>query len=205
MIRISAQPEPPNFDLLVRRPGRKYLARYPRPTEKQFRSHSYWTRILGELHSRYNGICAYSCHWIAFDTGSKQVEHFLPKSEHPQLAYEWSNYRLVCGILNGRKGTRNVLDPFTIEDGWFIIGFPSLLVMPSASLEPEIAQQIHETIGILGLNDEGTCMKTRAKYVEDYCKRRITYDHLIEEAPFLAKELARQGYVESIRDIMLYG
>ena len=35
-----------------------------------------------------------------------------------------SNYRLVCGTLNSRKGTFEVLDPFMIEDGWFEIDFP---------------------------------------------------------------------------------
>jgi hypothetical protein len=204
MIHVDLKDEPEKFEARVRKCGRRFLARCPNPTSRQWRDHAYWTEVGKELHSVYGGICAYSCHWIAYDTGWRTVEHYLPKDINPDLAYEWNNYRLVCGVLNGRKGTRQVLDPFLVQNGWFIIDFPSLLVLPSRELGNELYEQVVRTCEILGLNDEDTCMKSRAKYVEDYCKYKITFDHLACEAPFIAQELERQGLVETIREIMIY-
>src|ERR1700722_20351165 len=96
MIRVIAQPEPQVFDEEVRRPGRRFLRKNPNPTSKEFASHSYWRSILSLLHEAYDGICAYSCHWIPYDTGADTVEHFQSKSNYPRRAYEWVNYRLVC-------------------------------------------------------------------------------------------------------------
>ena len=57
-----------------------------------------------------------------------RVDHFYPKSVRPDMAYEWSNFRLASLKLNCRKREfQDVLDPFTIEPGWFCLSFPSLL------------------------------------------------------------------------------
>ena len=205
MIRVTCQPEPDNFERDVRQQGYRFLAQTPSPTRRQWESHSYWRKVLRQMHNQYGGICAYSCHWISYDTGADTVEHFLPKKVHPHLAYEWSNYRFVCAKLNGRKGIHSdVLDPFEIETGWFVLDFPSLLVKPAATLPTKLSEQVCQTIDRLELNDEGTCMKSRAKYVEDYCKREISFQYLSQNAPFIALELKRLGLVEEIRAIMIY-
>ena len=157
-----------------------------------------------ELHDAYRGICAYSCHWIPYDTGGKTVEHFMAKSHFPNQAYEWSNFRLVCSTLNGRKGTNNILDPFAIGNGWFVIDFPSLLVKPSIGLPDPLAQQVRETITSLGLNDEGTCLKGRERYIKNYCKNLVDFEYLRQEAPFIAQELERQDLVLDIVTMMDY-
>lgn len=208
MIHVELQPEPAPFDRLVRQPGHRFLARHVRPTKNLWRSHDYWVRVKGELYAGYNQICAYSSHWIPPDTGSRTCEHFVPKDRHPKLAYEWSNYRLVCGTLNGRKGTRGVLDPFELKDGWFVIDFPSLLVRPGRSFDLGIARRIQETIDVLGLNDEGTCLMARASWTRDYCclvreaQAAVAFEFLKRRAPFLAVELQRQGLIESIVAMM---
>lgn len=204
MIHVNLQPEPFHFDARVRRRGLRFLARNPNPSQKQWHNHNYWTEVGFDLHSAYGGICAYSCHWIAFDTGWKTTEHFLPKSNYPEFAYEWDNYRLVAGVLNGRKSDNEVLDPFQIENGWFVIKFPSLLVVPSPHLDRALRERVRDTIDILGLNDEDTCMKSRAKYIEDYCKQHISFHYLRREAPFIGRELERQSLVEHIREMMIY-
>ncbi len=160
--------------------------------------------MLRDLHDAYGGICAYSCHWIPYDTGAKTVEHFKPKVRYPQDAYEWDNYRLVCNALNGRKSDRDTLDPFEISDGWFIIDFPSLLVKSAPGLPDDLKNQVIATRDILGLNDEATCLKNRNEFVWCYCKRQITFAHLERQAPFLAKELVRQGLTDTIQEIMGY-
>ncbi len=205
MIRVEAQSEPVSFHAQVRKPGRQFLKQHPAPTAKQWKARAYWTRILRDLHDAYRGICAYSCHWIPYDTGHDTVEHFRPKSRFPKEAYEWSNYRLVCGTLNGRKGTHvDVIDPFSVQNGWFVLDFPSLLVKPSHELSQADAGRVLRTIGRLRLNDEGTCLAARLRFVKDYCEHRINFAYLEDDAPFIAREIRRQGLVDSLPDLMGY-
>jgi hypothetical protein len=202
VIHVDQREEPADFDNLVRRRGQWFLRSNPRPTSRQWRSHRYWHDTESELHTAYGGICAYSCHWIPYDTGANTVEHFRPKDIYPTDAYEWSNYRLVCATLNGRKGVHeDVLDPFLIEDGWFVIDFPSMLVTPSSGLTPENWQCVQATIDRLGLNDEGTCLKSRARWLWDYCSNDISFDYLRRNAPFIAAELERQNLAATIREV----
>ena len=128
MIRIAPAPEPASFNDLVRIvPGQRYLASIAQGAKANFTNRNYWKAILPELHSAYQNICAYSCHWMPLDTGADTVEHFMPKSVTPAEAYEWRNYRLVCARLNGRKRNfQDVADPFEIGEGMFYLHFPSL-------------------------------------------------------------------------------
>ncbi len=203
MIRIEPQPEPNDFEILVRRPGRQFLRRIPNPKSREWRSHSYWRNVSGELRSAYNGICAYTCHWIPTDTGAGTVEHFKPKSKHPQDAYEWDNYRLVCSMLNGRKGNHeDVLDPFTIQDGWFVLDFPSLLVKPAPDLDDDLRAKVIATRKRLKLNDDESCVEARLQWVRDYCEGNISHDHLRKHAPFIARQIEQQGLIDALPEIM---
>jgi hypothetical protein len=206
MIRVNQQAEPTNFDDLVRTPGRKFLRDRlnpsSKPTTQEFSSHDYWTKIIPDLRAAYGNICSYCCEYIPHTTGHKQVEHFWPKSESPhELAYEWSNYRLVCGLINGRKWTNTVLDPFKVEDGWFVMRFPSLQIVPAeASVLPATVtqKQIQDTIDILRLNDEGENIPSRKRHIElYYLFNSISF--LTETAPFLAKELTRQNLLDEVK------
>lgn len=205
MIRVERVSAPESFESEVRSPGREFLRRVPRPTNKEFQSHNYWVRVKSDLYNGFSGICAYSCHFIPRDTGSDTVEHFVPKSAQPTLAYEWANYRLVCGRLNGRKGNRqDVLDPFEIRDGIFTLDFPSLLIRPAENLTVELESAVLATITRLKLNDDETCVGSRLEYVLSYCRGYITFEYMRRKAPFLAMEMDRQNLVEQIREIMLF-
>ena len=208
MIHVTAQAEPARFENDVRKPGLEYLKTKKRkaPTGKEWRSHAYWTKIIPDLYAAYGGICQFSCHWIPRDTGSINVEHFNPKSKFPKLAYEWTNYRLMCGTLNGRKKDyQDVLDPFTINDDMFIIDFPSLLVKPGGGLKAADKTKVNKTIARLRLNDAGTCLHAREHWIRSYCENNITFAYLKGKAPFLARELERQSLVDRIKTIMPYG
>jgi hypothetical protein len=204
MIHIDQMEEPGKFNTRVRQRGRRFLNTTPHPTSSQWRSHRYWTEVGSALHEAYRGICAYSCHWIPFDTGADTVEHFRPKDIYPQSAYEWNNYRLVCATLNGRKGVHeDVLDPFVIPSGWFVIDFPSMLVKPNSALEVSDSQSVQASIRRLGLNDEGTCLKSRVKWLRDYCSNDIPLTYLRRHAPFIVAELERQNLLATIRDVFI--
>lgn len=206
MIHVDEKDEPLNFNERVRQRGRLFLRGKGnrKPTAKEWRSHNYWRAVGPELHDAYGGICAYSCHWIPYDTGADTVEHFLSKDRYPRRAYEWSNYRLVCATLNGRKGRfEDVLDPFNIQDGWFVIDFPSMLVRPDSDLPIDKRGEVQATINRLGLNDEGTCLKSRVKWVRDYCANDISLEYLRTHAPHIAAELLRQNLIDDIRNIFV--
>ncbi len=203
MIPVEPQPEPENFDAEVRVPGNDFLSKRPAPSAKDFRNRNYWRKIFSELYVAYGRVCAYSCHWIARDSGAGTVDHFRPKSRHPNLAYEWSNYRLANLRYNNRKGNNeDVLDPFEIEIGWFVLDFPSVQVRPGSGLMRRRREQVQATIDRLHLNAEDV-LETRLKYLRMYCKGRGSLDLLRELAPFIATELYRQNLSDRIREIVL--
>ena len=202
MISVREQPEPPQFDADVRGPGQRFLQQTRSPSSDDWRSRSYWRKVLTEMHGAYMGICAYTCHWIAYDTGSATVDHFVAKSIEPRLAYEWSNYRLACGRMNGRKGRhQDVLDPFRLPRHVFELDFPSLQIVPSVENADDLLAKAESTIARLGLNDE-LSVKARWGYVRDYCASYITLEFLEYNAPFIFMEIVRQNLETDIRRIM---
>ena len=204
MIRVDLQPVPNDFDNIIREPGMKFLATTPHPTQAQWKSHDYWSRVKEELYDSYQHVCAYSCHWIPPE-GSRTCDHFIPKDRKPTLAYEWKNFRLMCGVLNGRKQNRtDLLDPFRIQDAWFTLEFPSLLVFPNDTLSAYLSKRVQTTINVLKLNDDGTCRATRRHWLRAYCTQGIPIDFLRSMAPFLTKELERQNLVSTIASIMQF-
>jgi hypothetical protein len=196
MIKVILAAEPAEFNDRVRLPGANYLASVPIGQTPDPASRPYWRRILLSLHKAYSGICAYTCHWIPYDVGSDTVEHFIPKAVDPSTAYEWSNYRLVCGRLNGRKGAhQDVIDPFLVEDEMFHLEFPSLLVRRGICSAKQ-SHIVDSTIKRLGLNEE-RCILMRQAFINSYLKSEVTLAHIKKNAPFLARELGRQRLSKS--------
>ncbi len=191
MIPISPQPEPPNFNGSVREPGLAFLKHNPNPTSKEFSKHNYWKRISQELHNAYQRICAYTCFFIV-DGGT--VDHFLPKTTNPKLAYEWSNYRLSSPRVNNHKANEmDIVDPFNMDLGLFIIDFPSCLVKVNSGFSSELQEKAKKTITILRLNDDDHFVQTRCQMMLDYANNEVTIDFLRRRYPFLASEIIRQG------------
>lgn len=200
MIPLRLQPEPSSFDAVVRIPGKRFLKMATRPIN--WDGKDYWQRTLSDLYEAYGGICSYSAEWIPYTTGVATVDHFIPKSARPVMAYEWNNFRLACLKLNSRKGTsREVLDPFLLQPGWFILDFPSHLVKPDPALATNPRRKIQKTIDRLKLNDDDNCVKARLRWTLAYCDG-IPFDFLRRNAPFIAYELERQRLIERIKAIM---
>lgn len=190
MIRVEPQPEPPDFDASVRQPGLEALA------EQREQPPAYWRRCLDDLHVAYRGICAYVCIYIDKATGARSVDHFIAKSSDPQLAYEWSNFRLACSLVNSRKGAfDDILDPFEIEDDWFVLEFSFLQICPSPAIDPILRGRAQDTIDRLGLSNK-ECCDARAEYFDDYIAGHITFSYLERRCPFVAQEMRRQALVK---------
>ncbi|GCE14345.1 hypothetical protein [Tengunoibacter tsumagoiensis] len=190
---IKPQPEPASFYEQVQKKGEEFLVQHPNLKGSKLKP--YWRACIPELREAYSHICAYTCHWICPDTGAATVDHFKPKELYPQDAYRWSNYRLVCSLLNSRKGVNEeILDPFTIQDGWFTLHFPSLQLKPGEVLTQEEAYKVERTIRILKLNDM-TCINGRKSWLIPYLKG-APLSFMEEKAPFLAEELKRQKLLD---------
>jgi hypothetical protein len=157
------------------------------------------------MRTAYKGICAYTCHWIPPDTGFSSVDHFEARDANPSRAYDWTNLHLVCGRLNGRKSHySDVIDPFRAENFWFALDFPSMLLKPRDGLPPVIEQNVLSTIQRLKLNDDDTCVQARLAWVLDFCDDPgLPFPLLRKYAPFIARELVRQGLLPIIRQVML--
>lgn len=157
---------------------------------------AHWARCAEQLWKSYGGICAYVCIYIPPVVGARSVEHFAGKANYPDLAYEWSNYRLVSARMNSRKGTfEDVLDPFLVQRGWFVLHFFSLEVKPAPGLAAALRKQVQATIDRLKLNDRQS-VDARALYFEPYARGELSFEVLARWSPFVAQELVRQGLTQ---------
>lgn len=214
MIRVIASREPDNFDEEVRQPGRLALAelcglepKRPRKAGKPFeplpnakrpddipthRLPTYWTRALPQLMQAYHEVCAYSCSRIHGITGARTVDHFIPRKDDRKLAYEWSNFRLSCAKMNAKKGTHRVIDPFDPIDGWFELELVFFQMKPGTGLDDGKRAEVLRTIKKLDLKNQ-SLLDTRAIHAEGYWQGHYSFEHLVRESPFVARELRRLG------------
>jgi uncharacterized protein (TIGR02646 family) len=191
MIPITKQKEPQSFDSDVRIPGMRYLQINPKPTSREFSKHDYWRKINPDLYRLYNGICAYTGMWFA-DT-SASVDHFFPKSKNPELAYEWSNYRLTTQRMNSTKSDEiNLIDPFDVEFGWFILDLNTFLIKPNETLGEAERDKITQTILVLRLNYDDDRVEYRREIIQGYVDGVYDFDFLKEKYPYIAYEIGRQ-------------
>jgi len=225
VIHVEKRPEPRppdfDFDARVRQPGLSALVeltggprtiRRPGPAiapqaetihdlEPQvLRAHAYWTRALEALHTAYRGICAYSCFRIS-PLGGQTVDHFVAITRTRLAdAYEWDNYRLACSQMNAcKREFPDVLDPFVVQDGWFILDIDTLEVQPGRDVPDDLRARVADTITRLKLNSR-ECTSLRRRYFDLYWSpqdpaKPVPLWFLEQEAPFLVREMRRQGRV----------
>ena len=199
MIPVTPKPEYTEFDNQVRRPGLAFLKKTPKPTSADFKKHGYWRRAMPHLRAAFSSACAYTtCHMV--DGGT--IDHFLPKTLCPHLAYEWENYRLARQKMNQRKGdTTEVVDPFTIKTGWFVLDFPSCLVRPGRELSVVLRKRINSTINILQLNTDDSMVQERCNLLVELADGNVTMEFLDKFYPFLSSEVRRQDIEGDLRVI----
>ncbi|WP_428264219.1 HNH endonuclease [Haliangium sp.] len=210
MIRVTPAPEPDDFDAKVRQPGLRALDELVGASPVRVKGGKkrakiattkddipaakfppYWRAALDDLLESYDRICAYLCLYIPRGTGAPSTDHMVPKSKRWDRVYEWDNYRLACSLINSRKGVaEEVLDPFEIDDGWFELELTGFQVLPSPGLPAHLTDQVEATI--TRLNDREFC-EARAEYAQEYWEDHISLDYLVRHAPFVARELDRQG------------
>lgn len=199
MIPVTPQPEPADFDKKVRKPGLKWIAKSgldpskPVPSGTEIPSH--WTRKLPQLFALHEGICAYIGMYIEGLMGSPSVDHFVPKSRALNLAYEWSNYRLACSKINSIKNNfMDVLDPFTLESGWFHLDLSDCSIFANPALTVEQRNKVQATIDRLKLDDPES-REWRRSYLNAFKSGDVPSEYFKKRSPFVWLEAQRQGYL----------
>ncbi len=204
MIPVKPAPEPQSFDKNVRIPGRKFLSDLCVPKQRNpgvlipWNDARYWKRCANKLEKSYNHICCYVGMRINgnIDDERRSVEHFIPKSVEPWLAYEWSNYRLACRKANTDRGTKTVIDPFLVGPDDFRIDLFSCELFPNSELSPAERELIQKTIDSIGLNNS-YWKANRRTYYERYqdliknCPVEEANKYLKKNAPIILAELQR--------------
>jgi hypothetical protein len=200
MIPVTKQQEPANFDRDVRKKGMEFLKKNPHPTTKDFKRHNYWKNINAGFYCSYKGICAYTGEWFSNSQSNVSIDHFIPKTTAPTLAYEWDNYRLTTQKMNSNKGDKvGLIDPFEVQLGWFILDFPSCLIKPNPKLSVILREKINFTIEILKLNIDDENVQNRLNIILYYIKGDISFRYLKEKYPYIAYEIERQGLVNDLQ------
>lgn len=206
MIRIAQFPPPASYAQRVKIPGENFLARNPHPTNKEFNKHSYWRRMHEDLHTLYAGICAYCASWTPRNSSTTNdrstVDHFIPKSVSPIMAYQWENFRLCRSRINANKGINlKVMDPFHVDNGWFQIDFLTFMVVASPTSSQIVFDRVTDSIRILCLNDNDY-VNERVEVIRRYCLDIITFDNLRENWPFIASEILRVNFDMTLKEMM---
>lgn len=71
--------------------------------------------IKEALKEETHGKCAY-CESKPLHVTHGDIEHIVPKSESPELTFDWSNLTLACDVCNTRKGSKlGLLDPYACD------------------------------------------------------------------------------------------
>ena len=97
---INRGPEPKNLANIRARYTPGWIRRYhngsgPTPYDAK------WLDFKNELKTIFNDLCAY-CEEMT----KVEVDHFRPKSEFPQLVYEWDNWLTSCHPCNHSKSNK---------------------------------------------------------------------------------------------------
>lgn len=183
-------PEPESFHTDCRLPGSAWFIarRLTGGCPKTFEFPNLWAKYEGDLASAFHGRCGWWAMWIA----EGAVDHFLSKKSRPDLAYEWSNYRYIAGSVNGSKRNHDdkVLDPFEVQDGWFEVILPSMQLVVTELLPPELQTKALFTIEKLRLREGTKVVRCRRRWYVSF-KKGMPISELEKFAPLVAKAVKR--------------
>lgn len=192
MIRVEPVEEPTEFEQRTRAPGRAWLA--AKDYVHRSRPQSFWGWCQEPLREAFHERCG----WLAMYVADGHVEHFVSwdecKHDHPELAYEWSNYRYILPRLNSRKrNLTGLLDPFEVGAGWFRVELPSLLLVCTDSIPEALRARAHRTIEVLGLAGRGdsNVRRLRRRWLQRYRDNHLSLAGLRSVAPLVGDAVER--------------
>lgn len=188
MIRFEPGDEPLDFDLNVRQPGLGWLKTHP----GSVRPAAFWSTCRGQLARAFNDLCAYGAMYEPVGT----VDHFVSCREDLSQSYEWLNYRYSSQWINASKSSmfsRDLLDPFEVEDSWFRLLLPSLqLVVDRSHIPPHLLEKAESVLKRLHLRDDERILRQRREWYRMYQEKELTLEGLRRKAPLIARAVERQ-------------
>jgi hypothetical protein len=192
VIPVRRVRKPAGFDTKVGKPGKQWLQAHPKAT----RPKALWSPYLEHLASGFRDRCGYAA---MLDPTGGTVDHYLSFRNHPDLAYEWSNYRFVSWVLNAAKKTADdaVLDPYQVRAGWFEILLPSLQMCITDRVPRAFRAETEYTLKRLKLRDGERIIRWRRKWYEMYQRGRLSLHGLRDVAPLIADAVERQTQAAS--------
>ena len=196
MIPVILQPEPDDFDVNVRQRGHQWLADHgialhTVPSDSASLP-SYWRSYNKTLWEKYDGVCAYLAIYFEWPIGAHSTDHFVAKSQHAGMAYEWDNYRLSSlGANRNKNKYDDVLDPIGLAPDTFILNLTSGEISPNSHLAGQQLLDAQNTIKRLKLDSE-ECNQMRAKHYTRYLRKKDE-ETFKELSPFVWYEANRQG------------
>lgn len=184
MIPVSRPDEPRVFDAKVRKPGGRWRSEH----RSAKRPRAFWSECLDPLREAFSGRCGYAA---MLDPTGGTVDHYLSWKNHPELAYEWSNYRFASAVMNSAKRTADaaVLDPFDVGAGWFEIILPSLQMQITDAVPPELREKAEYTLKRLKLRDGERVIRWRLSWYRLFLNGGVSLEGLRDVAPLLAEAI----------------
>lgn len=188
MIHFHPVPEPREFHGCARVRGNAWLATHPDAK----RPRDLWSPFKSDLASGFCDLCAYSV--IYEPVGS--VDHFVSWHEDRSKAYEWDNYRYCAEWINKSKQNEpsgNLLDPFTVQPGWFEIILPSLQLTVTDSVPCGLRARAEYTLKRLHLIHDERVMRQRREWYRMYQSGELNLPGLRKKAPLIADAVVKAG------------
>lgn len=185
MIRFEPVPEPPTFDENGRKPGLQWLRDHPDAK----RPRDYWTPFKPHLADGFRMLCGYSAMYEPVGT----VDHFVSSRHNRRQAYEWTNYRFASAWINSSKqcADERVLDPYEVQDGWFEILLPSLQLVLTDAVPPQLRSRAEFTLERLHLRDDERVVRQRREWYRMYRDGELSLEGLRSKAPLIARAIDR--------------
>jgi hypothetical protein len=186
MIGVQPVAVPKTFDATARQPGLAWLKTHPDAT----RPRDYWSPHKPVLAEGFANLCGYAA---MLDPTGGTVDHYLSFANHPELTYEWSNYRFASQALNASKRAADaaVLDPYVVKEGWFEILLPSLQLQATPRVPKKWRAVAEYTLKRLGLCDGEKILRWRRQWYAMYEKGDLTLEGLRTVAPLIAEAVTR--------------
>ena len=156
------------------------------------RPRDYWTPFKTDLARGFRSLCAYSAMHEPVGT----VDHFVSLDEDKSKAYEWDNYRYSSAWINSSKRnapSSRLLDPLSIEDGWFEIMLPSLQLTVSDSVPRRLRARAEYTLERLRLIHDERVIRQRDTWYRMYRRGELRLDGLRRLAPLIAAAVEKAG------------
>ena len=184
MIHFEPPPEPRDFEEKVRTPGTNWLRHHPTPKSEKLPD--LWKGCRSELAEGFRCLCAYSVVKIGM---RGQIDHYLSKANHRDLAYEWSSYRYASGGMNSRKGTcdEKILDPFEVQDGWFEVQLGTWQLLMTNKIPPSQRELAEFTLRQLCLGSSDDAVAERRYFYDLLAGGTFTLAALGENVPLVAR------------------